>query len=233
MLAAEPIPVPDLPGLDCGLCGVRTCAELAERLPGRPELLARCIHLSPASARREEKTTTPLPVRGPSLGPVSAPRGAAGAWTDSLGREFDFYLEHFPEEPGPREVILPHNPLIARELELAAGDLILGRPLGMSCGCPITHCGVVTDVDRWTGVVVWCVTGPLGARAGGAKDIGYYSAEAYEGLVTQARMPIEIGRRYFFQPRLCMLQWRHSGLVNYVSQGRDGIQVRVEGLWIG
>ena len=76
-------------------------------------------------------------------------------------------------------------------------------------------------------------TAPPGARAGGAKDIGYYSAEAYEGLVTEARAPIEIGRRYFFQPRLCMLQWRHSGLVNYVSQGRDGIQVRLEGLWIG
>ena len=119
MLAAEPTSVPDLPGLDCGLCGVRTCAELAERLPGRPDLLARCIHLSPASARREETKGAPLPVRGPSFGPLAAPRGAAGAWTDSLGREFDFYLEHFPEEPGPREVILPHNPLLARELEIA------------------------------------------------------------------------------------------------------------------
>jgi hypothetical protein len=39
--------------------------------------------------------------------------------------------------------------------------------------------------------------------------------------------------RYFFQPRLCMLQWRHSGLVNYVNKGRDGLQVRLEGLWIG
>ncbi len=233
MLGAESTRNPDLPGLDCGLCGVRTCAELAERLRDRPELLARCIHLSRASAQRAEKTTVPLPVRGPSLGPVAVSRGAAGEWTDSLGRAFDFYLEHFPEDPGPREVILPHNPLLARELELEAGDLILGRPLGMSCGCPITHCGVVTDVDRRTGVVVWCVTGPLGTRAGGAKDIGYYSAEAYEGLVTEARAPIEIGRRYFFQPRLCMLQWRHSGLVNYVSEGRDGIQVRVEGLWIG
>jgi uncharacterized Fe-S cluster-containing protein len=164
-----------------------------------------------------------------------APRGegAAARFVDTLGRAFDFFLEHFPEEPGPREVILPHNPLLVRELELAPGDLILGRPLGMSCGCPITHCGLVTSVDTRTGLVVWCVTGPLGARAGGAKDIGTYSAEAYEGLVTEAKVPIEIGRRYFFQPRLCMLQWRHSGLVNYVSSGRDGIQVRVEGLWIG
>lgn len=226
-------PTTSLPGLDCGLCGVKTCAELAERLPERPELLGRCIHLSSATGPRGEAKPQALPVRGPSLGPVVAPRVAAAGWVDTLGREFDFYLEHFPEEPGPREVILPRNPLLARELELAPGDLVLGRPLGMSCGCPITHCGVVTDVDARTGVVVWCVTGPLGARAGSAKDIGHYSAEAYEGLVKEARVPIEIGRRYYFQPRLCMLQWRHSGLVNYVSQGRDGIQVRLEGLWIG
>ena len=63
-------------------------------------------------------------------------------WLDHLGREFDFYLEHFPEEPGPREIILPHNPLITREMDIQVGDILIGRPLGMSCGCPITHCGV-------------------------------------------------------------------------------------------
>ena len=24
--------------------------------------------------------------------------------------------------------------------------------------------------------------------------------------------------RYYFQPRMCMLQWRHSGLVNYLNR---------------
>jgi uncharacterized Fe-S cluster-containing protein len=212
---------------------MRTCAEFEPRLRERPDLLERCVHLSPATSGRAK--AAPLPTVGPAYGPraVANTAAAEGRWLDTLGRDFDFYLEHFPEEPGPREVMLPHNPLIAREMDLTPGDLILGRPLGMSCGCPITHCGVVQDVDRKTGVVVWCVTGPLGARAGGAKDIGYYSAQAYEGLITEARVPIEIGRRYFFQPRLCMLQWRHSGLVNFVSSGRDGLQVRVEGLWIG
>jgi hypothetical protein len=32
------------------------------------------------------------------------------------------------------------------------------RPMGMSCGCPVTHCGVVTYVDPRNGVVYWCVT---------------------------------------------------------------------------
>ena len=158
---------------------------------------------------------------------------ARGAWRDTLGREFDFYLEHFPEDPGPREVILPHNPLLTREMEIRRGDTLIGRPLGMSCGCPITHCGIVTDVDPRTGVIVWCVTGPLGPRANGFKDIGYYIAEAYEGLISDARLEIRIGARYFFQPRMCMLQWRHSGLVNYMNRTPGGLQVRVEGLWIG
>lgn len=36
-----------------------------------------------------------------------------------------------------------------------------------------------------------------------------------------------------FQPHRCMLQWRHSGLVNYLNRTPNGLQVRVEGLWIG
>jgi len=32
---------------------------------------------------------------------------------------------------------------------------------------------------------------------------------------------------------MCMLQWRHSGLVNYLSRNGKTYQVRVEGLWIG
>jgi len=30
-----------------------------------------------------------------------------------------------------------------------------------------------------------------------------------------------------------MLQWRHSGLVNFLNKTKDGLQVRLEGLWIG
>ncbi len=159
--------------------------------------------------------------------------GGTPTWKDSLGREIDFYLEHFPEEPGPREIILPHNPLLTREMEIRKGDILIGRPLGMSCGCPITHCGVATEVDLRTGVIVWCVTGPLGPREHGFKDLGYYIAEGYEGLVRETRCELKVGMRYFFQPRMCMLQWRHSGLVNYLNRNREGYQVRVEGLWIG
>ena len=159
--------------------------------------------------------------------------GMSNQWRDSLGREFDFYLEHFPEEPGPREIIIPHNPMITREMDIQVGDILIGRPLGMSCGCPITHCGVAMDVDKRTGVIVWCVTGPLNPRQNGFKDLGYYIAEGYEGMISEARTEIKIGMRYYFQPRMCMLQWRHSGLVNFMNRTASGYQVRVEGLWIG
>ena len=34
-------------------------------------------------------------------------------------------------------------------------------------------------------MIVWCVTGPLGPRQNGYKDLGYYIAEGYEGLVNR------------------------------------------------
>ncbi len=123
--------IPELPGLDCGLCGFRRCAELAAALAGRPELLERCIHLQNAGSGRgaaanggsagPETTFPGRPIADAERGvhlPLHSRRsegaGAAPAWHDSLSREFDFFLEHFPEDPGPLEVILPHNPMITR-----------------------------------------------------------------------------------------------------------------------
>jgi uncharacterized Fe-S cluster-containing protein len=233
-----------LPGLNCGLCGYRTCDEFRGQLTSSPDLIRRCIHLSD---HRVGQAPSAAPPATPETCGGSAPTGCTGlnvlargarlpaalAWRDSLDREFDFYLEHFPEDPGPREIIIPHNPLLTREMEIQVGDILIGRPLGMSCGCPITHCGVAVDVDARTGVLTWCVTGPLGPRQKGFKDLGYYIAEGYEGLVKDSRCELKIGMRYFFQPRMCMLQWRHSGLINYLSRNADHWQVRLEGLWIG
>jgi uncharacterized Fe-S cluster-containing protein len=237
----DKIALSDLPGLNCGVCGFRTCKELADRLEQKPELLQRCIHLSRnkvKAAVTADRSLTCSESCGKTCGVTSQtfaapPPSPDGVWRDTLGREFDFFLEHFPEDPGPREIVLPHNPMLTREMNIQPGDIMIGRPLGMSCGCPITHCGVVMQVDARTGVIVWCVTGPLKPRQEGFKDIGYYIAEGYEGMIYDTRAEIKIGARYFFQPRMCMLQWRHSGLVNYVNKTPKGLQVRLEGLWIG
>lgn len=231
----------DLPGLNCGICGFRTCRDFAVRLVENPTLIRRCIHLSEdrigAAQERIADTADCLAICGecrlPEKKHSNDVDGPKSPWLDTLGREFDFFLEHFPEDPGPREIILPHNPILTREMDIREGDVMIGRPLGMSCGCPITHCGEVMQVDRRTGVIVWCVTGPLRPRQEGFKDIGYYIAEGYEGIIKQTRAEIRIGERYYFQPRMCMLQWRHSGLVNYLNRTDIGLQVRLEGLWIG
>lgn len=240
----NPITVNQLPGLNCGLCGMPTCQEFADRLVAEPGLLERCVHLAgphvmtPArmtpGALKTTAAETPAGCGACVVGQVQNARSRLEpTWRDTLGREFDFYLEHFPEEPGPREIMIPHNPMLTREMDIQPGDVLIGRPLGMSCGCPITHCGVAMQVDKRTGVIVWCVTGPLQPRQSGFKDLGYYIAEGYEGLISQARVDVKIGARYFFQPRMCMLQWRHSGLVNFINRTADGLQVRLEGLWIG
>jgi uncharacterized Fe-S cluster-containing protein len=200
-----------LPGLNCGDCGCRSCEDFQKEIEKNPDEIKRCIHLQKSSRTIYE----------------------GGNWKDSLGREYDFILDVLKGDPGPRETILPHNPMLTRELDIKKDDVLIGRPLGMSCGCPITHCGIVRDVDKKTGVIVWCVTGPLTPRSKGFKDLGYYTAEAYEGIVFEARTELKIGMRYWFLPHRCMLQWRHSGLINFINNTSEGKVVRSEGFFIG
>ena len=171
-----------LPGLDCGSYGSQKCGDFADRVEKQPDLLKRCTHLG-TQANPEEEIK----------------------WTDIHGRDFDFILTHFPEDVGPREVILPHNPILTRELDIQIGDIVMS----------------------------WCTVGPLEARKKEVKDLGYYSAQAYEGIVFKSKFEIKIGMRYHFQPKMCMLQWRHNGLINYINSTPEGLRVRIEGLWIG
>jgi uncharacterized Fe-S cluster-containing protein len=214
-------PPKKLPGKDCGLCGVRTCAEFAEITAVDPDAIERCPQLS-----RE-------PVGGACGGAGAEQFSAEVTWKDFLGREFDFILDKFPGEQGPRETVIPFNPANVEKLKLKKGDVCYGRPAWISCGCPVTHVGlIVEEPDYFNGIFTWCIVGPLRAREQGI-NIGYYNTTAYEGLVNVARVELQIGRRYHFQPRYCMLQWRHCGLVNQLAKTPKGLKVRLEGLWIG
>lgn len=227
-----------LPGLNCGTCGFRSCEDFARIVAADPDEIKRCVNFRgtlqvQVQKKPAEKVKVVDSVASCEGCGLASTTGSKGEWKDFLGREYDFVLQTFPNEPGPRETILPHNPSLTKELEMKKGDIMIGRPLGMSCGCPITHCGVVMDVDYKTGVMVWCVTGPLQPRQKGYKDIGYYAAEAYEGLVNESKTELRVGMRYWFLPRRCMLQWRHSGLINFISRTKEGTQIRIEGLMIG
>ncbi|MGB8602416.1 MAG: (Fe-S)-binding protein, partial [Rhizomicrobium sp.] len=170
MITTPGLGLQDLPGKNCGACGFRSCAGLAERLENEPEMIRRCIQISEnryaeaapvplAQAPAQAQASTAIPE---TTKPEQNSRCYEECHTvsdqirtfkDSLGRDFDFYLEHFPEDPGPREIVLPHNPMLTREMDVKVGDIMIGRPLGMSCGCPITHCGIVREVDQRTGVM--------------------------------------------------------------------------------
>jgi hypothetical protein len=52
-------------------------------------------------------------------------------------------------------------------------------------------------------------------------------------MVRETQKELKIGMRYWFQPHRCMLQWRHSGLINFINQTAEGTQIRIEGLLIG
>ncbi|MFN7964957.1 MAG: (Fe-S)-binding protein [Acidobacteriota bacterium] len=212
-------PVTSLPGLNCGLCGYQTCDLLAARLLEDPSLLKRCIHLD----RERAAGRTGLPSMMPPTNSFVQPMKSA--WVDSLGREFDFVLRHFPGDPGPREIIIPHNPMITRELEVSVGDVLLAAHGVMRPRHALPAAAFSGVAHRWR------LPGASPARATasrGFKDLGYYIAEAYEGLIKEARCEIKIGARYFFQPEMCMYEWRHSGLVNYVNRTGDELRVRVE-----
>jgi uncharacterized Fe-S cluster-containing protein len=212
-----------LPGLDCGACGFKTCDEFEVLLKDKPEEIKKCIHIT------KGQTSEPVAHKTTEISV-----GQKMGWKDNLKRDFDFILDLFENEPGPRETILPYNPALVKELGVKKGDIMIGRPMGMSCGCPITHCGIVSNTDPRNGVINWFVTGPLKPRSEGFIDIGYYTAQAYEGLIKDAKEEIKLGRRYWFLPRRCMLQWRHSGLVNAVTKTKEGYyKVRIEGLYIG
>ncbi len=215
-----------LPGLDCGACGSKTCDDFAALVLADNNEMKKCIHITGKLESKDQVHNC--------LSCAHDGMGEKMGWKDNLGREFDFIMDCFENEPGPRETILPYNPALVKDLAVKKGDVMIGRPMGMSCGCPITHCGVVTSADARNGVINWCVTGPLKPRSEGFIDIGYYTAQAYEGLIREAKAPIKLGTRYWFLPRRCMLQWRHSGLVNAVVKNPDGsYKVRIEGLYIG
>jgi uncharacterized Fe-S cluster-containing protein len=206
--------VATLPGKDCGQCGFKTCAGLAELILHEPRARRRCVHLGTGGEAVPQAQDT-----------------REAMWRDLLGREYQMVLEPFPEDPGPREHILPFNPMLAERLGLKRGDILFGRPAGV--GCPVTHVGrLMEPPDALSGELVWCVVGPLAARQAPSAEIGNYHIIAYEGLVREARLAPQVGGRYFFKPALCMLQSRHSGVVSAATRRPDGWRVRFEGIAI-
>jgi uncharacterized Fe-S cluster-containing protein len=223
-----------LGGKNCGLCGMKTCGDFAAIVLKNPDAINRCPYVV------VENKCVACPASATCLATDLAQNPAMDMfkpiiWKDNLGRDYDFVLDRMPGDIGPREHIVLFNPTNVEKLHLKKGDIIFGRPAWISCGCPLTHAGVIVeDPDYFNGTLVWNVVGPMAARKGGI-NIGYYNSTAYEGIVKNIRpgLELKIGMRHFFQPRYCMLQWRHSGIINQMSKTNDGFHIRIEGLIIG
>lgn len=208
-----------LPGLNCGSCGFKSCEQFREFLLENPGEIKRCFYLGAEKAKSAEK---PLAEENRQC------------WKDTLDREFDFILDPLEMDEGPRETIHPYNVQVITDLNLKEGDIIIGRPI--AAGCPVTHCGRIMDIDKKSGLIDWCVIGPLLARNKPLSDIGGYAPTAFTGLVKEMRKELElkVGERYYWMPRRCMLQWRHSGLISSLMKTKDGYhQVRIEGVFLG
>lgn len=134
-----------LPKLDCGVCGYKTCTDFSTAVDTGTDEIKKCIHITD---RLESK---PISKDSFIQSREIMGMGEKLGWKDSLQRDFDFILDCFPNEPGPKETILPYNPTLVKELGIKKGDVMVGRPMEMSCGCPVTHCGIVSSVDARNG----------------------------------------------------------------------------------
>lgn len=206
-----------LPGLNCGSCGFKTCAEMSAELAINPESIKKCVNFKIQTGGLPEESVENFGVFG---------------WKDIYGREYDFILDKFEGDEGPRETIHLFNFQVVKDNNLKVGDIIFGRP--MAAGCPVTHCGKILKIDFLSGLIDWCVVGPLAARAGKAVDIGAYGPVGFDGIIKKTKIEPKIGMRYYWMPRSCMIQWRHCGLITSIARDSGGYyKVRIEGVYLG
>ena len=92
-----------LPGLDCGLCGYRTCDEFRGQLASSPEMIRRCIHLS--SDRVGQKPVADVPLKAEGCATCAAPCGTGHQRV--APRPADAGALDLARQSGPRVRLLP------------------------------------------------------------------------------------------------------------------------------
>jgi len=197
-----------LPGKNCGNCGYSTCSDFYSAVLEHKEDISACIYL-PKETIIEKKIE----------------------YVDNLDREIDFILDKFEDAEGPQETIHLFNSNRIKELDLKINEIIVGKPLG--AGCPVTHCGKIKNIDYLSNVIDWEIIGPLQIRNMELKDIGCYVPVGFDGIVKDTKVELQIGKRYWWMPRHCMIQWRHSGIINYIEKYKENYKIRIEGVFLG
>lgn len=150
--------------------------------------------------------------------------------TDVTGKEYDFVLLPFPNEPSARKFIVPFRADLVEKWDIKKGDLVTGRPAGP--GCPVYHALRVLSANPVTGVIECHTIGPMAARKEDAHDVQAYHVHAFEGIAQAVKKPPIFGTRQYFLPGNCMIGLAHTALVNMCFQKPSGLHVRLEDIRI-
>jgi uncharacterized Fe-S cluster-containing protein len=118
-------------------------------------------------------------------------------------------------EISARKSILPF-----KYTKVKRGDYVLGRPTMQ--GCPVQHVLEVIEQEK-SGIITGWVVGPKFSRGEKVIDVGDYSVIRFEGI---AQGKPVWGKRQSFLPGYCMMDFVHSGIVNFIS----GNIVKTEGI---
>lgn len=149
---------------------------------------------------------------------------------DVLGNDYDFILNPLPGEISARKIVLPFRADMVEKLQIKAGDLVVGRPMG--AGCPIPHVLKVIQADEVTGLLYTWVVGPKYSREDDVKDITAYHMIGFEGIAKVALKEPVLGCRMTFLPGFCMMHLNHTGLINMVLKKKAGYHIRIEDIRI-
>lgn len=217
------------PGKNCGACGSQTCSDFVDRLEGGLAELSLCPFYSKERPVSLENALTWGSI--PNLRNLAAQaRNFTYSGVDVAGKEYDFVLLPFQDEPSARKFIVPFRADLVELWGIKKGDLVTGRPAGP--GCPVYHALRVLSANPVTGVIECHTVGPMEARKEDAHDVQAYHVHAFEGIASPVKRPPVFGTRQYFLPGNCMIGLAHTALVNMVFQKPSGTHVRLEDIRI-
>ena len=211
------------PGKNCGACGSQTCSEFVARVETGSIELNLCPFYSMDNSRSLEKD-------GNRENTIFQVRNATYSGVDVTGKEYDFVLLPFPDEPSARKYIVPFRADLVELWGIKKGDLVTGRPAGP--GCPLYHALRVLSANTITGVLECHTVGPMAARKEDAHDVQAYHVHAFEGIASVIKKPPVLGTRQYFLPGNCMMDLAHTALVNMIFQKPYGTHIRLEDIRI-
>jgi len=116
------------PGKNCGACGSHTCLDFTERLEEGSADLDLCPFYSSENIIGQDNI---MILKNSEI----LARTATYSGIDVTGKEYDFVLLPFPDEPSARKFIVPFRADLVELWGIKKGDLVIGRPAGP--GCPL------------------------------------------------------------------------------------------------